>query len=557
MKHTKRLLALVMSALLALPLLCMTALAQDDTTGTTYTFVVNNKEEGYTYVLYQMFTGDVTTIDDEYVLSNVEWGSSVPTETQSAMYSMFGLSDSGQTAARVAEEIAGSNNSDLFHSMMSYMAAQGKTGGASLQPYKYLEGPKEFAVNGETKTGYGLTGLPAGYYLVRNTGVPANDSDAAYSDYIIEVAGADVFAEPKTDTAKTIKKLKDVNDSSSSGLTDWQDSADYDIGDTIPYELVATLPQNFSAFSTYGYSLKFEDDLCPGLTWDGTATIYYGSSDTTGTSIKFEPVTGMEIEHDGETETINSAYTDGTVWMYDCGDLLDSKRNLGLTGGDTIRVEYTATLNENASVGPTGNANRHRIIFSNNPTNKYDFNASSYDLVKVFTYATVFTKVDDDGEPLSGADFTLEKKVGNEWVDVTKLHTGAGARNPTKSVSGNGSAQNVFTFSGLDDGDYRLRETTTPAGYNTMDDQEFTISATHDASSDEPKLISLSGTDGKEFTMKANMSTATLSAEIENYAGVVLPTSGGAGTKLIYTAGVALVVVSMLVINRKRIRSMA
>ena len=37
----------------------------------------------------------------------------------------------------------------------------------------------------------------------------------------------------------------------------------------------------------------------------------------------------------------------------------------------------------------------------------------------------------------------------------------------------------TFTWSGLDDGDYKLVETTTPSGYNTIADIEFTISAGH------------------------------------------------------------------------------
>ena len=50
----------------------------------------------------------------------------------------------------------------------------------------------------------------------------------------------------------------------------------------------------------------------------------------------------------------------------------------------------------------------------------------------------------------------------------------------------------TFTWSGLDDGDYKLVETTTPSGYNTIPDIEFTITATHDVSSDNPTLAVIS-----------------------------------------------------------------
>lgn len=51
----------------------------------------------------------------------------------------------------------------------------------------------------------------------------------------------------------------------------------------------------------------------------------------------------------------------------------------------------------------------------------------------------------------------------------------------------------TFEFERGDDGDYKLVETTTPNGYNTIDDVEFTISASHSEEADDPKLISLTG----------------------------------------------------------------
>ena len=121
----------------------------------------------------------------------------------------------------------------------------------------------------------------------------------------------------------------------------------------------------------------------------------------------------------------------------------------------------------------------------------------------VFTYKTIVNKVDQDGKtPLAGADFTLQKKTLKKGQDG----------NPVKDDKGNSvyeytnvkkltvvDAQTTrFEFSGLDDGEYRLTETTTPAGYNTIDPVEFTITATHEETSEAvPKLLTLSGGDKK------------------------------------------------------------
>ena len=554
MKHTRRLLALVMASLLALPLLCVTALAED----TGHTFVVDNAAEGYTYVLYQMFKGDTAPATagqaagkegleyDDYVLSNIEWGDSVKlAATKTAMYDLFGLTGDKRNAAGVAEALAATTDPDIFHTMMTTMARKGLTGGASLTEYRTLTGPAQFSVNGETKTGYGTTGLPSGYYLVRNTGVPVGDTEATYSDYIIRVAGADVFAEPKEDVMTTIKKVQDINDTTETALTTAQDSADYDIGDAVPFTLTATLPANYSAYDALGYyNLKFEDDMCAGYTWDGKATIYYGA-DTTGDQITFTDVTGTAITHDGVTETLKSAYTGGKVWMFDCGNLKERDR---LAAGMTIHVEYTATLNSKALADSNGNENQHRIIYSSNPTDRDQLNASAFDKNVVFTYKTVFSKVDDSNKPLTGADFKLEKNVNGTWVDVTALNSGTD--NPIKKGSTEGT---TFEFTGLDDGDYRLTEITTPAGYNTMEPQVFTIAAEHEVDDPDPQLISLTGTGAQTITLTQDAENpAVLKATIVNHVGVVLPTSGGMGTRIIQIAGIALLGVSVVIVMGRR-----
>ncbi|MCH3948068.1 MAG: prealbumin-like fold domain-containing protein [Olsenella sp.] len=100
-----------------------------------------------------------------------------------------------------------------------------------------------------------------------------------------------------------------------------------------------------------------------------------------------------------------------------------------------------------------------------------------------------------------------------------------------------------FEFKGLDDGDYKLTETTTPAGYNTISPIEFTISAEHDANSANPALTSLSGnvTTG-EATFTVEKDAGSLTTDVVNKKGSTLPSTGGMGTTVLYVAGAAIVV---------------
>lgn len=550
-----------MAVLLALPLFCATALADDG-----HTFVVQNSEDGYMYLLYQMFTGTPSTnADGKTVLSDIDWGNGVKDDTKPKIYEMFELTGSDQTAAKVAEKILENKDNNVFHSIL---ASLGTNNGESLQnAINTTKGTYAITINGEAQnvTGYGATGLAPGYYLVRNTVVP---SGATYSDYIVEVVGGDVVAEPKAAVPSSAKKNQDINDSLNSALSSLQDSSDYDIGDTIPFTLTATLPTNYENFSTVGYRLIFVDDLSAGLTWDGSATIYYGASDTTGTSIQFVEKTGQTIDAlDGSQTPVTSNYTGGKVMAYDIENLMGASMPAAarsLQGGDVITVKYNATLNASATVGSYGNRNTYNVYYSSDPTNWHHVGSTTPDTNVVFTYKTVFNKVDESGNALTGADFKLEKFVADQngtetvggvkgkWVDVTQLHTGDGAINPTKTGGTTGS---TFEFAGLDDGVYKLTETTTPSGYNTISPIQFTIAAEHETGNAEPKLTSLTGTADGQLTMTPSLVQASLTASIQNKPGLVLPATGGLGIKVLAGLGSVVLIGSViLLVTRRRLR---
>ena len=135
--------------------------------------------------------------------------------------------------------------------------------------------------------------------------------------------------------------------------------------------------------------------------------------------------------------------------------------------------------------------------------------------------------------------FTLEKYVlgengEGEWIPV-------GEAEVTNGVT--------FTFEGLDDGDYRLTETTTPDGYNTIDPIEFTVTAKHAEEAVTPTLTELSG---DPFT--GTVETGALTMMVVNNSGTILPGTGGMGTTLFYIIGGILLLGAVVVlVSKKRV----
>ncbi|KIS17955.1 backbone pilus subunit (T6-antigen-like) [Streptococcus equi subsp. zooepidemicus Sz4is] len=162
------------------------------------------------------------------------------------------------------------------------------------------------------------------------------------------------------------------------------------------------------------------------------------------------------------------------------------------------------------------------------------------DKVIVFTYKTIINKVDQDQKALKGAGFTLYKLVkGDNGEEKYQIVQEIKAGDTTS-----------FEFVGLDAGDYKLSETTTPGGYNTIADVMFSIVAQHETESDDPQLTSLTVEKATGFI--ADTEAGTVSATVVNKKGSILPSTGSIGTTMLYVFGVMLMTISTLFIFRQK-----
>lgn len=517
MKSTKKLLALLLSAILLLSLL-PAAFASEvqpdagagDTTGevtpptdnTTYSLTITNTENGRQYDLYQVFTGSLHTDEnDNKILSDVVFGKSWRDQTL--------------VGTPVPENI-----------LDAYVKGDGKANIDNFLPHK---SDTSFANTTAIDDKATFEDLPAGYYVVLEVGQVTGH--AAKSECIIQVVG-DTSVAAKMEVPTSYKKVMDTNDSTGD-TTGWQDSADYDIGDNVPFQLTATVAKNILDFKG-PYALTFHDKESRGLTFNPDSVVVKidGQQVTTGYTVVTEGIT------DGCTFHVKF-------------DNLKVYKEQRIQGGSVVTVEYTSTLNENAQIGSVGNPNGMHITFSNNPnSDKPEENGETpNDKVIVFTFQLDVFKMDGtSGIPMADAEFTLNKKnSNNEFVFYKKI-------TPDKALDDQNShgIKYLYSFKGLDDGTYQLVETVTPQGYNTADPIEFTITADHDVTSDNPtlKTVTCKDVNGVDF---GQLKTGMLTTRVDNYKGNTLPSTGGMGTTIFYVLGSILAVgAAILLVSKKR-----
>lgn len=376
----------------------------------------------------------------------------------------------------------------------------------------------------EGATSATVSDIQAGYYMIIQTNAA---SDNAYSVAVVSTAYAGengLTVTLKRDVPKLTKKVKDVNDSTGN-KTDWQDSADYDVNDYVPFQLTGTMPKNIAAYTTYAYT--FHDTMSEGLTFvndkDHPVKVYAVNGET-----KTEIKTGYDVVTTGlaNKETFNVKFADLKLAEDAKGTAITINENT------KIVVEYYGQLNEQSKIGAEGNPNRAYLEYENNPEAEGEGTGKTpEDKVIVFTYEVDINKVDKDSVALEGATFLLEKKNSNgEWVTVAELEA---TQNGTSYTS---------KFQRVDDGTYRLTETKAPASYTPIAPKEFTISAMHSVESDKPELTKFEITGLTDNKIENTKGTA--SADIVNTKGSALPSTGGMGTVMLYVAGAAVFVLA-------------
>ena len=527
-KAIKKLLA----ALLAVAMVCAMAIPA---------FAENSEgdvDSHHTYSAFQIFKGDVegNNIKD-FKISNVDWGSNIINNSDDFLNKLREADHIGPlfTNAKSAQEVLAVisqwHDSDDDSIAFARFVCHYLYSNDANPTYVVRAGSNALTIP-EAKAGY--------YLFVDTTDFSKDDSYHSYNSFLLMVTKGNwnVPITPKAEKPTVEKKVYDNPDGTSTG--GFGSSADHAINEKFQFQLTATLPDSTNrAYDYYDkYSVIFHDTLSEGITYDGPYSVVIESNDITYTIT------------DPSKYTINTDKLDSQNYFeVEIPDVKTCVAGLDLNKGATITVTYTAHLNEKASVntagGGTSNINKVYLTYSNNPQDESSIGKTPESTpVYVYTYQLSNTKRQNtvDGPALAGAGFKLYSDA--ECNNEVGLYQEGEFYYPIKDATGKKAVEMIsgengqFNVKGLDAGTYYLKETITPAGYDTCGVTPVTIKADH------------SGND------HVNLEGSNLTIVNKTAGGLTLPSTGGIGTTIFYVGGGGLMVAAaILLITKKRMEN--
>lgn len=540
MRKFKKIMAAAAAAVMTLAM-TVSAFADPAPTGTITT------TDEHTYEVYQLIKADIGT---DGKVSNAIWGKAGK-----------GIEDQ-EVSADIISALSGTTGEANILSYVNdnvWDTTKAKTGDVT----------KESSLN-----------VPTGYYLIKDV-TELTEGDAA-NLHVIQVVSTSEFTIASKKDAPEVSKTVKENSTNSYGKT-----ADYSIGEEIPFRLVGTLPdtENYARYSAYKYTFTDEATNMSILSDSVTVKVYAKTDDTFSNAIK-------TITPDTKKVTSISG---GTNNKLEVGINNTKATGVAITSDQVIVVEYNAVLTGTATIGGNGNPNKVKLTYSSNPNTggEGDTTDTPDDYAFVFTYNPVFTKVNSaTNAPISGINFTLQNADGKyakvadgkvvSWAADTDTHFDV---NEYKIVT---DANGKIDVKGLDVGTYTLTEALTEAqlgnylqlapftftitaeivanptqiATNPLDDyvvkNDFAITASNTTAVDLNKAVK-TNTEGENTTYtligaNADPTNGTVNAVIKNTPKSSLPTTGGIGTKLFYIVGGAMMFAAAALLVVKKLR---
>ena len=289
------------------------------------------------------------------------------------------------------------------------------------------------------------------------------------------------------------------------------DKVSAEVGETVNYTIKGKVP-DYTGFTTYTY--KVTDTMSEGLTFQKDVKVTVGGTDVTS-----DCTITYNVDNNTNKFTVSIPVKRYTI-------------------GAEIKVTYSALVNENAVAKISKNS--ATLTYSNNPIEGTENTTTSVEET-VYSSKIVIDKYKKDSTTtkLEGAEFVLYKEVTPEG-DTTATKQYYKWNEENKKVEWVDTIANATTvktdkdgaasFDGLADGTYYLVETKAPAGYNLLEN---------------PVKVEVNG--GTTET------ALTVTANVANQAGTLLPSTGGMGTTIFYVLGSALVLGAVvLLVTKKR-----
>lgn len=572
MKKTRKLLSIILCLALTL-CLALPALAAT----TTYTLTINSKTPHHDYEAYQIFAGELKqspTNPGVNTLVDIEWGNGVQ-DPVALLTAIQGITIDGERpfeSCQNPDDVA--NKLATFKDNAAELDAFAAVVAGHLSATKYI-GSTDTDVDGNETYTAKIQNLLAGYYLVKEADFTGDEGDNnAYTKFILEIV-KDATVEAKADVPTLEKKVSDTADGT------YGDAAAASVGSKVYFKITSKVP-DMDGYNKYYFIVN--DTLSKGLTYNRDIAITIGGTPLDlGTDFTVTP-TGGGPNNSTQLEIV-----------------FDNFIQYKTSSGAAIEIIYSATVNEYAEIGTTGNLNTANLEYSNNPNVEYEGDnepkpeeptgETPDDITAVYVTAIQIHKVDTSGNALKGAEFTLTgesviktgvTQFNNFVVDDNgsyyllkdgKTYTQTAPTPDTednylnpdtkyspagpvtvwdeitedKTVTGTVGETGVLKFAGLGAGTYTIKETKAPENYNKIDDITVNITC---------KLPEKIDTGNEPCTWKYQIGSeevkeaanGIIPLTIQNRSGAELPSTGGIGTTIFVYGGIILMVLALGVV---------
>ena len=619
MKNTKRArraaafaAAVVMAACAAVPM-------GSSFSASAATITVTETEANHIFKAYQIFNGTVGT---DGTVSGITWGEGF-TDVSNTIYTELANTKIQVDGKEIFANV--SSPAEVADALSKLTSGSANTYGdmdkvaSVFQKHINTANAKAFTQKTDG-TGYELTDANDGYYLIVDE-VPTSGSVTSVSKYFMNVAGenkAENTIAPKRDQPQVMKKIKEntkVDEapefkSKTTGDTGYNDTADYCIGDSVPFKVYGSLPSTLDNYQN-GYKYVFHDSLDTEFDAPTAVTVMIGKYYVKAVTDATDKTGYQFVTSPTDSHTFDIAFTDiKSVKLYtdpECKQ--EAAADVKVSATDVVTVSYDAVLNATAKIGRPGQKNDVYLEYANdsnwNGEETPTTSETPHDNVIAFTYELDLKKVDgaDENKTLAGASFVLERTVEGktqyavldenkkitDWLTTTgtvTVDTTNGTVNTTgtwASVYGKSpvataptisttETAGTFSYIGLDDGTYVVREVKAPTGYKIADGgQEFTFVVSADTTNGQNgEGVDAQGTALKSLKLykdsvdvnnnnllntadEENDKVGKVDTTITNTSSSTLPSTGGIGTTMFYVGGGVLVAgAGVILITKKR-----
>lgn len=487
----KKLVPLILTALLVLSILPMNVFAAQIDAGSKASITINNAVEHDVLAAYKVV--DITYNATKNTLSHA-WNSNF------ADY-FAGTTDYNHTAYTVDAFAALTNDSDELKTLLAGLP-------------KYIS-EKNIAPVGSTQTVAAdktatFAGLAMGEYFIRPT-----STTSVYQLMLQKVEPTVVAGKYVIDNVTFSAKHKEVS------VDKTADKTSVTKNEKVTYTITVEIPTY--ATGAVDKSFYVSDLLPDGLTIDTD-------------SIKVQ-IDATDV--DASNYTLDKTRTNDYTFKLSV-DTDKYAERWSANGGKQLVITYTATLNDNDTTEVnTKETNKVTFDYSNYPY-VGSSHAQKTATVDVTTFAIKIDKYvkNDEGVKLANAKFDLYRTATQAEIDartsVEIPHTSIqGIKLEGDKVT---DENGVATFAKYEANgtnyDYYLVETQAPSGYNILD-----------------KAVKVNFTDTDVET-----TAGVFTVEVPNSSGIKLPITGGTGTVIFTIIGIALMVgaVVLFVVSRKK-----